>query len=327
MSTPHFYCWDDAGSPGRNLTGNLQNRLKQILVPCLVTGYADKPGAGWTIGHEHPNGFSLINADGNVVNFVSNLPAIAPYQAMSGETMHIYVAESLTGASEAVIEGTNLCSGRFRAGIAEEAGYPRHGFWAAPALSGLATLQWLVLATNDTVVISCSDDSARTNMAYQFSIFFGNILNDIEGINSFTVLGGGIGGYNVHTDSRTLTSGNTSPRNLLTGLAQFAQTLTEPFETFYAANPNKVLPAQLPSKLSLQVPRVKVSDLFVGRLRGVLYDDVFSTFGFLAYLRGLGFTGSDYSNRYKVVTIEGVQYAACPGFNGGFLMTNNPAFW
>lgn len=326
MSTPRFYSWDDDGSPGRALTGNLQNKWKQILVPCLVTGYGDKPGAGWTLEHEHANGFTLSNGQ-NYINFVSNLPAIAPYPAMSTESMHVYVAESLTGTSGAVIEGANLCSGKFRAGITEEAGYPRHCFWVNPVFSGLSTVKWLVLATNDTVVISCSSDSALVNTGYQFSIFFGNVLNDIEGLNSFTVLGGGIANYSGYAETRTLTGSNTSPRNMLTGLAEFSQTLTEPFQTFLATFRVNTPPAQLPSKLSLQSPRVKVNDLFVGTLPGVAYDDVFSIYAFVGYLRGLGITEDTFSNRYKVVTIDGFQYAGAPGFNGGFIMTNNPAFW
>src|SRR5690554_114320 len=158
MSTPRFYSWDDDGSPGRALSGNLQNRLKQILVPCLVTGYGSKPGAGWTIGHEHANGFSLINADGNVVNFVSDLPAQAPYPAMNAQVIHIYAAESITDVSGAIIDGANLCSGTYRKGVPELANYPRHALGRASYLlqSQLSTLQWTLVADDNTVILNCS---------------------------------------------------------------------------------------------------------------------------------------------------------------------------
>src|SRR5690554_3548426 len=154
MSTPRFYSWDDDGSPGRALSGNLQNRLKQILVPCLVTGYGSKPGAGWTIGHEHANGFSLINADGNVVNFVSDLPAQAPYPAISNLSIHIYAAESLTDTSNAIINGVNLCSGTYRKGIPELANYPRHmlGYARETLQQQLSALQWTLVADDKTFI-------------------------------------------------------------------------------------------------------------------------------------------------------------------------------
>lgn len=63
MAITHYSSLD-AGAPV--LSGSVYNRVKQILLACLVNGYGSKPAAGWTIGHQSAdgNGFSLGNGDG-----------------------------------------------------------------------------------------------------------------------------------------------------------------------------------------------------------------------------------------------------------------------
>lgn len=330
MSTPHFYCWDDAGSPGRALSGNLQNRLKQILVPCLVTGYGNKPGAGWTIGHEHPNGFSLINADGNVVNFVSNLAAKSPYPSMGPRVIHVYAAESLTDSSEAVISGANLCSGPFRAGSPEASGYPRHTIHASRGLDGNdASLVWTVIADDRTVCISSSTSYSESsgNAEGQFNLYFGSTLINGGFKNTFVALGGMDQAFSGDSYSgSSFSGGNTSLRNLKTGLAEYSQAFCQPYAANTAYNYTNVI-GGVPPSLRLQPPSLWSGGGFVGVVRGCVFDPALAVYGRVGYLKALGFTGTSYADRNKIVTIGDYQYAYLVGSYGGFIMTNDPDFW
>lgn len=330
MSTPKFYSWDDDGSPARALSGNLQNRLKQILVPCLVTGYGSKPGAGWTIGHEHANGFSLINADGNVVNFVSDLPAQAPYPAMHTYAIHIYAAESLTDTSNAVIDGANLCSGTYRKDIPELANYPRHmlGRAADPLQNQISTLQWTLVADDKTFILNCSSSSSSTSAsANAFSLYTGKSLLDTEVTGNFLVLGGDVASYNGWGPMYAFSRGYSSPINLSTGLAERVEAGIQPYASTYNINPTLQTAKPL-SRLNLQQPRLFYGNDFFGRLRGVVYDDVLrSLYGWEEHLKVLGFSGTDFTDRGKLVEIDGYNYAFARSASGNSILTDNPAFW
>lgn len=332
MSTPRFYSWDDAGSPGRSLSGNLQNRLKQILVPCLVTGYGDKTGAGWTVGHEHANGFSLINADGSVVNFVSNLPAQAPYPAMTSAAIHIYAAESLTDTSGAIIDGANLCSGNYRKGFAEPANYQRHslGYAESTLSSDLATLQWTLVADGATFTLNCSgsrsSSSSYTN-SFSFTLHCGKSILDTDVSGNFLVLGGDVLNYSSSGSMSPLSRGYSSFVNLATGLAETVVVGAEPYLSTYNISPTDQSTLPL-ARLNLQQPRLSYGKFFVGRLRGVVYDDVLrSLLGWEEHLKALGFSGTDFKDRGKLVEIDGHNYAFARSYSGNSILTDNPAFW
>lgn len=317
MSTPQFYSWDDDGSPGRTLTGNLQNKLKQILVACLVTGYGSKAGAGWTLEHEHANGFTLSSGD-NYINIVSNLPG------MHSAVTHIYVAESLTDTSAAIIKGANLCSGPYRDGVSGGAGTPRHSFQVGNAFSSTA-LKWVVVADDKTAVIYCGFGDIYFN---QFTLYFGDVVTDADLSNRFLVLGDENVPYGNYGRSFTLSMGFTAPRNLLTGIAEYTEVNAQPFLTRGAVFTNPTNPAGPGlSNLNLQSPRIFVNNGFAGRLRGVAYDDVAALHSYPVYLRALGLSGTDTAGIGKVVTVSGYQYAYAIGYMGGFVMTNNPSFW
>lgn len=333
MSTPRFYSWDDDGSPARALSGNLQNRLKQILVPCLVTGYGSKQGAGWTIGHEHANGFSLINADGNVVNFVSDLPAQAPYPAMNTQSIHVYAAESLTDTSNAIIDGANLCSATYRKGVPELANYPRHMLGRAIySLSNeLSSLQWTLVADDKTFILNCSSnsssDSGNSSSIYSFTLYTGKSLLDTEVTGNFVVLGGDIANYNTFDNMSAFSRGYSSPINLSTGLAEHVTVGAQPYAGSPDTNPTAQTAKPL-SRLNLQQPRLFYGNDFVGRLRGVVYDDVLRSFyGWGEHIKVLGFSGTDFTDRGKLVSIDGYNYAFARSHSGNSILTDNPAFW
>jgi len=337
MSTPRFYSWDDDGSPGRALTGNNQNRLKQILIPCLVTGYGDKPGAGWSVGHEHENGFSLINADGNVVNFVSNLPAQAPYPAMNANATHIYAAESLSDTSGAIIDGANLCSGNYRKGFPDVAGQARHTIGRLDYIFDrqLSSLQWTIVADNRTLILNISTESSsshNTGSTYDartcaLVLYVGSVITYAPISGNFLALSGGIYNYNAsYTVGYGYAGGYSSPINLATGLAERIDIGALPYLNERSLESALTLTKTIP-KVNLQQPRLQYGNEIVGILRGVVYDDVLRIFGWEEYLRTMGFSGTDFTDRGKLVEIDGHNYAFARSLSGNSILTDNPAFW
>lgn len=334
MSKPTIYNWDDVGIEySRVLIGNTQDRLKQILVQCLVTGYGYKPKAGWTLGHEHPNGFSLINADGNVVNFVSDLPAQEPYPAMDSASIHIYAAESITDTSNAIIDGVNLCSGPYRKGIQETDGYLRHqlGYARNILRVDLATLNWTVVADDKTFIINCSSGNSsspsRSN-DYSFTLYVGEVSLDTPVSGNFVVLGGGILKYHEYGPMYAFSQGYTSLRDLTTGLVQqVPEVEAEPYMSTPYIEP-KGDATLLPPRINFQQPRVVSGGDLIGRLKGVVYDDVLrAKYGWEVGLKVLGFTGSDYTDRGKPVKIGNSSYAFARSYSGNSYLTDNPDFW
>lgn len=331
MSTPQFYSWDDDGSPGRALSGNNQNRLKQILVACLVTGYGSKTGAGWTLEHEHANGFTLSNGDA-YVNFVSNLPANAPYPAMNADPIHIYCAEALLNTSDAIIDGVNLCSGTYSKAQPELPGYPRHSLgFANTMLAGLlSNLQWTVVADNKTFIINCSCSASgdTRSHSYSFTFYAGESVLDSAPSANFVALGGDISSYNAGSvHMYAFSRGYTSPRDPYTGIAKHARIEAEPYKSFNTTNPTGSA-GSIPARLNLQQPRLMSEDKFSGRLRGVVYDDVLrSSYGWEVALKALGFSGTDFTDRGKPVKIGDYSYAFARSYSGNSFLTDNPAFW
>ena len=70
--TIRYYSSLDDGAPLLPAVSSQRfiDNLRIVLINCLVTGYASKPGAGWTLAHDHPDGFTLSNGEG-YINFVS----------------------------------------------------------------------------------------------------------------------------------------------------------------------------------------------------------------------------------------------------------------
>ena len=94
------YTHHDVAGPGLNLTGNNLERLKQILIPCLVNGYSGKQAAGWSLVQNLATGISLERAVGGVINFTR------PTTNVYG--LQVYLAESLTSISALCATGTTV---------------------------------------------------------------------------------------------------------------------------------------------------------------------------------------------------------------------------
>ena len=273
----------------------------------------------------------MINADGNVVNFVSDLPAQEPYPYINAYSIHIYAAESLTDTSKAIIDGANLCSGTYRKGVPELANYPRHmlGGVRYSFQDQLSTLQWTLIADDKTFILNCSSSSSGSGaiFRYSFTLYTGKSLLDTEVTGNFVVLGGDVSNYNAVPNMYAFSRGYSSPINLSTGLAERVEVGAQPYASTNSIDPTLQTAKPL-SRINLQQPRLIYGNAFVGRLRGVAYDDVLrSLYGWEEHLKVLGFSGTDFTDRGKLVLIDGYNYAFARSYSGNSILTDNPAFW
>lgn len=200
---PIIYTWKDANGPGINLTGNNQNRLKQILKACLIDGYGDKPSAGWEMVHEHPNGFSLTNGHG-VINLVSDLPN------MSNKSTHIYLIQNVHDKTQAILGGDGLCSGEYRKGISDT--NRRHSF------SAEKINKWVLIADKNTFVFFAHSPGSYNNV----SLYVGQLNEVMDGFKPFVCFGGWISSYNDYNNDELFKRGSCSI-NPLTGLTDLSR--------------------------------------------------------------------------------------------------------
>ncbi|WP_275629074.1 hypothetical protein [Pseudomonas sp. 273] len=130
-----IYHWQDTGSPSRTLTGTVANKLRTILLACLVNGYQDKPGAGWTLVHDATGGFSLRNGPGTgIIN-------ISDYDSSTYMVIKVTLLETITGdLTKSIPSGDNLRSGQ-GAPSATPHLLPLYGFQ-----QNLSTAVWTVVA-------------------------------------------------------------------------------------------------------------------------------------------------------------------------------------
>ena len=317
-SKPIVYSWDDVGSPGRNLTGNKQNRIKQILKACLVDGYGDKPAAGWEMVHEHPNGFSMTNGFG-VVNIVSDVEVFGGSVGM--DFISLFLAEGITDTSGAILKATNLVSG----------GNTNSSHHKVPLensmITNLSYLRWSLYADAKTAILVFFSRYVNTG-----GVLYIGEFNSYLGKDNFVALGGTFGSSNF-SDFASLHTSVTSLRDLETGL------ITNKFVDFYGMphglDRNKDATNYLSSNIIgsdfFEFTRIPVA------LNGV---------GIVGTLRGLLFSPQLYRSFHvlpRSFTIDGLvfaDYAALPldfgtgdliattfSWMGNVSVTDNEDYW
>lgn len=315
-STPIFYSSTDTEGPGLNLSGNAQNRLKQILKACLVDGYGDKPAAGWEMVHEHPQGFSLTNGTG-YINFVSDLPRMNASQ----RTIHMYSLSNITDTSNAILEGDGLCSGSYRKDNPDTGS--RH---STNLMNGNVT-KWIVLADARTFSIFVYGTGSYAGGG----IYAGSLKESIDGFNPFICLGGWYASYNDYNYDQFF-SHSTSAVNPFTGALDlsvsypYAYMLTTSSKT---ANPKIPFPtinasAGIPDILLLP-DYVIYSGKDFGMLRGIsiAYPYAGGSLNNILTLLGNGSPVAVMEPVYK----DGQNYAQAHWSAAGLLLTDNPEFW
>lgn len=146
--TIRYYSSLDTGAPSlpSNAGQRFLDNLKLILMACLVNGYDSKPAAGWSLGHDHADGFSLSNGEG-LINFVS----------VSHQAVAVYIMESISDGSTALAQGYNRRSGAWFDGQSTSIRHYHYSeylrttyqnkHWAVVADERTATLLWLASDT------------------------------------------------------------------------------------------------------------------------------------------------------------------------------------
>lgn len=323
--TVRFYSSLDSGAPV--LSGSrAYDKIKQILRACLVDGYGGKVAAGWTVGHEHADGFSLGNGEG-----FANLVAV---NTLSTD---LYLMESITSGATALASGYNRRSGAWYDGSSVTTRQTL--YWATHTGSNP---HWAVVADGKTFVLSLGAgftgvDSNNTGGLLQ--LYVGKYLN-ASGLPGFCAVGGFPG--NGQAMFFECTAG-TCLRHPLTGLVEQGVT---PYYfggvgTFGAAQAAEVRANCVVDKISavrgslmavgagLSGFTAPATAIYAGRLRGMLFDP------YLAGLRasqvhGLLGVGAAWQDRVRLISMpNGDQWLPFYGNltePGGFV-SMNPLDW
>jgi hypothetical protein len=174
--TVRLYTSLDAGAPV--LAGDIYARVQQILLACLVNGYGSKPAAGWTLGHDVTDGFSLGNGDGFI-----NLVRSSPYAYIA------YIMEAITNGSAALAAGVNRRSGIWVDGSSTTQRQAFNGY-----SSGLSSTNphWSVVADGKTCVLLFSGGVTAADSNAGATHYFGSYINTsgLGGAAAFCSLGG-----------------------------------------------------------------------------------------------------------------------------------------
>lgn len=270
--TVRFYSSLDAGAPA--LSGSrLIDRVKQILLACLVNGYGSKPAAGWAVGHEHADGFSLGNGEG-FVNLVS----------LGNSSYAAYILEAITDGSTALAGGVNRRSGPWYDGSTENR---RQVFYSANFTGG-ANPHWAVVADDKTCILQFGYGISTADGGGQcLAQVFGRYLN-AAGLGGFCSLGGAASATSSGNGSLIGFSGAVS-RNPFTGLADQGASplyacLGAAYQSGAGASRSPLQPDRLvPVRAGLLGYGAGISGgssastaVFCGQLRGILSEPVLS---------------------------------------------------
>lgn len=200
--TVRVYTSLDTGAPV--LTGDHFDKLRTILMACLVTGYGSKPGAGWTVGHDIAAGFSLGNGDG-YVNYVRNA---------STEYVGVFIMEAVTDGTTGLAGGVNRRSAYWFDGSSETT----RGFLF---LQSSLINHWMVVADEKTCIFQAgyltSTTTANASSSISFTQqYFGRYINamGLSGPAEFCSVGNG---YNASGNGGFQQSYGCCLRNPFTG--------------------------------------------------------------------------------------------------------------
>lgn len=317
-----IYTHHDAAGPGLSLTGNNLAKLLQILVPCLVNGYAGKPAAGWTLAQNISNGFTLARPSGAAVNFTRT----QVYGLM------LYLMESLTSGAASPPTGQNLRSQSYSAASNPGDTYRQWIYF----LDSATVRSWFVAATADAFLLHVRFTDAVDDSSYvtSLNLFVGaaKLYSGLTGIQNMYALSGG-SQVVTHTSNgfsnNLFCVGYTGLRDPLTGAAISGAGLD-----IYAAPHNmqqyatylSPLPSALPPVLRLQPLHMAYGGNYVGLLPGVLYDNVLGHYAPGALMSALGFTPSVEAWKSPKV-INGQNVWPIPTHWGLLFVTDDPGAW
>lgn len=308
-----FYSSLDAGAPALpNLAEQRTfDNFRIVLKACLVDGYAGKPAAGWTIGHEHPDGISFGNGDGFINLIYSTLQS-----GVAG-----YIMEAITDGSTALASGVNRRSGAWYDGASQTARQAFNVYFSGT----MANKGWVVVADEYTVTIYVHATNTVDCDAYESAVLhFGRYYPHVGG-SGFIFIGGSASG-SVYTSSN-ITAADLSTSNSwsvlhnpFTGLA--AQGV-DPLYRGIFRGPRYPRLNPYPSFRVTQLYRVPVvtvgagtsggtavdTPAFAGVLRGVMADPFACSMRFSQLWPALGGTSpATAQDKLKLLTVAGKQF-------------------
>lgn len=307
-----YYSSLDTGAPVLPSTSGQRffDNLRLILKACLVDGYGAKPAAGWTVGHEHADGFSLRNASGEgFVNVVS----------ITTGAVAIYLMETISDGTAALASGYNRRSGPWFDGQADTG---RQYLYGQTFNIGYANKQWCVVADERTAVFLWSSydtavDSQNTNGGL---LYIGAYQPSVGG-SGFCALGGSVSSTAAPCLASPSYAAGTVLRNPLDG------TVVQGASPGYRAgavceasavslyNKTKLAPALLrPMRVSLVGRGAGISgstspalDTYCGLLRGLIAEPGLSDAYLSKVLPVLGVASPTYQDKIRPLTLPGGQ--------------------
>lgn len=316
-----FYHWTDTGSPGRSLSGTAVNRLKTILLACLVYGYADKPAAGWSLVHEASGGFSLQNATGTgIINF-SDWSTTAAYGSVK-----VTLLETITGGtSSAIPTGDNLRSGNGAPGSTP------HGLPLYALYNNVSTAVWTVVADERSFCVYVAALAMDYSNAGSYTYNRSALLMAGEDSNGLFYAHGGMLESNssgILTVGSGQTTGYTALRALDTGLMISGAGSAVSLGAFNSGGAGSVLADQVGDFPLVRAPLWYGSTL-VGYPRGLVGSIHHYGINDSGAMALLGLSASA-DNRGKPVTLDGITLASVSGdliSHRRLFLTDHPDYW
>lgn len=316
-----IYTHHDAAGPGLNLTGNNLERLKQILIPCLVNGYSGKPAAGWTLSQNITTGLTLSRAAGGAVNFTRT----------TSWGLMVYLMESMTNGASSPPTGQNLRSQGYSAsGNPSDANRHWISFRESDTVRG-----WFLAATPDAFILCMRWVEAVSDTALASSMIFfcgaAKLHSGLSGVQNMFALGGEARAltYTSSLQNNQFNGGATLLRDPLTGAAitgagQTADggpSMLQQYTTAYSP-----IPSALPPLLRLNPLHVGYGTAYVGYVPGVLYDNIIGHYEAAGIMAAMGFTPTlEAWKSPKVVDGHSVWPIPCP--YGLLFVTDDPGAW
>lgn len=331
--TIHIYSSLDTGAPILpNLSSQrLIDNLRIVLTACLVYGYGAKAPAGWTLGHNHADGFSLTNGEG-----VLNLVHAEDY------SVYVYLMDAITDGSTALAAGLNRRSGYWTDATTNRYRHSLrcHGFYTTRV-----NKWWAVVADEKTFILSFGGytTSASDSSGYH-ALFYAGRFYPMAGGVGFAALGGyvssGTNGPPNFFNNLGASTG-TCLRNPRTGLidqgeAQYYASAPTVMSRSATVNRDTPVPiAMLSRSMLLGYGNVITGStdsgttVVCGMLRGVLTDQIASELYLDKMLRAYGVASPNYLDRAAPLDLGGkmVLPVQAVASDKAALVSLDPADW
>ncbi|PKF72666.1 hypothetical protein CW360_02830 [Pseudomonas fluvialis] len=332
--TIRVYSSLDTGAPALPSTSNqtFYDNLRLVLLSCLVTGYGSQQSAGWELVHDVPGGFSLSNGEG-IINFVQS----------GVSTAAIYLLESVSDASAALLVGANRRSGPWVDGSAVS---ERQFYYGETFRTTYANKAWLVVADAKTVTVTmyALDLNLDANTGGAYALHFGRFYPAFGG-SGFCALGGdtSLSGW-PHMARPNITAPGTVLRNPFTGVIDqgpapgYRMALAPQCASVSRTLRQRVEPGRLRlirAAIACRGAGLSGSagsqlDAHAGVLRGIVFDPALTDCRLSLILTALGISSPNLNQRLQPISLpDGTQlislYAAEPDL--GAFVSLNPTDW